>query len=215
MAFRPVLRPSSAGAALVLLALCIHAQAEVQEQAGYVHSLKPDPLPPFLLDGRAVEISWLAQESLGLREYRLTAIVESGALAGTVGRWRIESGTGEPLAGGRIRAYRVRLPLLIEPGLHVHAALEAVRSDGERRLLAQKSANPRRGGRVTPPAGPRLTSGRGDDAPGLVPSTACSPSQSAVRARVVASSGPRPETDAPCRRRPCQRLRDRGPPLVA
>lgn len=215
MAFRPFPRPSSAGAVLVLLALSTHAQAEVREQSGYEPSLKSDPLPPLLVDGRAVEISWLAQEGLGLREYRLTTVVENGALAGTVGRWRIESGTGEPLDGGRIRAYRVRLPLLIEPGLQVHAALEAVRSNGERRLLAQRNANPRRGGRVTPPAGSRLASGREDDALGLVRSAACSPSQSAACARVAASPGPRAEPDTPSRRRACQRLRDRGPPLVA
>jgi len=223
------LRPS-AGAILALLALSSHADAslkgpeeakqysfEASAAAGLDRSLEYEPLIPFLTRDRPMEIRWMARERPGLHGYRLTVVIEGGALTGTVAHWTIDAGTGRSLDMEGRRAYRMRLPLRIEPGLQVHAALEAVRSDGERRLLAQQDATPgqRRGERrMTLPAGPRLTSNRADDAWGLVGPAACL-SESAPRGWLASSSAPGPEAGTPSRRRACQALRDRGPPLRA
>ncbi len=96
---------------------------------------EPAPLPVVGASG-AVEVRWTAQESFGLRGYRLTASVEDGVLAGLAARWDLAPGSGERARSGGPQEYRVRIDLPAFFGARVRTTLEAVGRDGAQVLLA-------------------------------------------------------------------------------
>ena len=180
-----LIRWPPAGAILALLALSSHAQASLPQRqeeagrysfeasldAGHHGSLESDPLSPLLAGDRPVEIQWVARELPGLRGYRLTTVIEGGVLAGTVVRWTVEPGTGRRLDAGGLRAYRLRLPLLKEPGIHLHTALEAIHRDGSSVLLTKRDAIPEDAkgeGRFAPSRSGRLSEDPARSAGGAV-----------------------------------------------
>ena len=210
--------------ALALLALAAVADASPKgppQDSPYslqtlaYRSLEPDRASLLPARDRAVEIRWVAREFPDLSAYQLTVEIEGSALSGTVARWIIEPGTGWPLDTEGRRAYRLGLPLRAEPGLAIHAALESVRADGRRQLLARLDDNPweRRGEACTArPAGPRVGPGRDDEGSGLASSPACLP-ESALRGDLAPSARPDAGSAAAASHRACRDLRDRGPPL--
>ena len=202
----------SAGALACLLALVHHTEAsqrDAQEAGQYVfratltsepRGLDSDSLTSLLANDRAVVFRWVARESPGLRAYRLTTVIEGGALSGTVVRWTVEPGSGQRLDMGRLLEYRLRLPLAVESGLQLHAALEAIAADGSRFLLVERDAFPERRseGQLGSSRGERLVqedvgSARSAVAPGLTAALANPPTLS-LPAQAGASAGYRSRT---------------------
>jgi hypothetical protein len=180
--------------------------------AGFDRSLDPDLGSPLAARDRAVEIRWVARELPTLAAYRLTVAVDGSDLP--LARWTIVPGTGRAIDTDGLRAYRMGLPLRAQPGLAVHASLEAVRSDGRLELLARLDDMPweRRGADCNAsPASPRLDSGAAEEGVGLVRSAACLPA-SAPAASLIPVAGPDAERPAAGSRAPCLDLRERGPP---
>lgn len=200
----------SAGAAFCLLALVGGTEAsqlEPQEAGQYdfkatftsePRGFDPDSLTSLLANDRAVVFSWVARESPGLRAYRLTTVIEGGALSGTVVRWTVEPGSGQRLDMDRLLEYRLRLPLAIETGLQLHAALEAIAADGSQFLLAERDAFPERRseGQLGSSRGARLVqedvgSARSAIAPGSPTAALSNPPTLALPAQAGASAGSR------------------------
>lgn len=90
-----------------------------------------------------VELLWTAHEHAGFRGYRLTATIEDGPLSGVATQWTVAPGSGRRDGASGAYAYRVRLNLPVFTQAHVRAALEGVRADGTRVLLAVRDVRAR------------------------------------------------------------------------
>jgi hypothetical protein len=90
-----------------------------------------------------VEVEWTADEHFGFRGYRLTATIEDGPLSGVATQWNVAPGSGRREGPGGAYAYRVRLNLPPFAVAHVRTALEGVRADGSRVLLAVRDVRAR------------------------------------------------------------------------
>ncbi len=89
-----------------------------------------------------VELHWTAYEQAGFRGYRLTALIEGGPLSGAAMQWHVAPGSGRRRWSGAYE-YLVRLNLPAFFDAHLRAALEGLRADGSRVLLAVRDVRAR------------------------------------------------------------------------
>lgn len=130
--------------------------------------------------GRAVSISWTSIESEEAGQYRVTATVIDGPLAGMRARWVIAAGSGERDPRTGARSYHLELPLPTASPSRVRASIDLLPNRQRSILLGSREGSataPRPTGSVRPRDERSLVSAYARDRSLRVPSVAAPPSR--------------------------------------